>query len=87
MPERTAFAVLKDMGMSEMEIIKGAAILLSQKLCLETNSSTGSITIGNLQRKGTKEKPRNYRIVVTELSDKEVEHYQKKTPQNTGKVV
>jgi len=63
--------------MTELETVKGAAILLSQILCMNTNATTGSITIGGLQRKDGSDKPKNYRVVVTELSDEEVEHYQK----------
>lgn len=70
------------MAMSELEIVKGAAILLAHRLCLDTNSNTGSITLGNLQKKGTKDKPKNFRVTVTELTDEEVEHYMKEQGAN-----
>jgi hypothetical protein len=62
--------------MTEIELIKGAAILLAQKLCVDNNTDRGSITIGGVQKKGGKDKPRNYRVTVRELTDDEVEHNQ-----------
>lgn len=64
-------------GMSDLDLVKGAAILLAQKLCLDVNATKSSITIGGLQRKGSDDKPKNYRVIVVEISDEEVEHERK----------
>lgn len=64
-------------GMTDLELVKGAAILLAQKLCLDVNANKSSITIGGLFKKGTKDTPKNYRVIITEISDDEVEHERK----------
>ena len=65
------------MPLSEIEIVQGAAMILAKKLCIETNATKSSITIGGMQAKDGSGKPKNFRVTVAELSDEEVEHYQK----------
>lgn len=67
------------MSMTEIEVVQGAAMLLAKKLCIDTNATNSSITIGGMwDKKDPNAKARNFRVTIKELSDKEVEHYEAK---------
>ena len=62
--------------LTDMQLMQGSATLLIEKMLLDTGSTQGSMTIG-LQKKKDAVDYKYFRIIINEIPESEVEHYQK----------